>query len=198
MNLDTKAPTKLTSKGLHATARRRLDPMLSHLGFGHVRETSMAAWVREEGSQWLILWFQPMARGEPYAPGFRFTVELRLGDQPVMFAPGHLARLPQLLSAARREELRTLDNRALAKVPRPSVARLAALPEAIRASVEAEWRPRVTPFGPDEHVWLRATDEGDLTLLLEFIARELPEAIGRFLDAVRAAEPRQPRSAPST
>jgi len=170
----------LTAGELHASARSRLDGPMAGLGFRRVAKTRTASWIRAEGDRWLFLWFQPHRWNGAQSAGFRFTIELRLGDRPVLFSASPRARLPTLLSADDRETLRQMENRTLARVPPPDGAYLRALPESMRPTLLADWKPRLEPYRRDEDVWFRSADRSDLEALLMFIARVLPGAIDRF------------------
>ncbi len=78
----------LTAAELHAAARGSLDSPLAGLGFRRVAKTRTASWVRAEGDRWLVLWFQPHRWNGAQSAGFRFTVELRLAREPVLYAAG--------------------------------------------------------------------------------------------------------------
>jgi hypothetical protein len=175
-------PMALTAAELHAAARRSLDGPLAGLGFRRVAKTRTASWIRPEGGRWLFIWFQPHRWNGAHSAGFRFTVELRLADRPILYSAGPLARLPALLSPEAREALRQMENRALARVPPPDRAYVRALPESMRPMLLADWKPRLQPYGSDEDVWFRLADRSDLEALLAFIERVLPGAIDRFAD----------------
>ncbi len=177
----------LTAADLHAAARSSLGSPLAGLGFRRVAKTRMASWVRVEGDRWLLLWFQPHRWNGAQSAGFRFTVELRLAAQPVLYSAGPVARLPELLSGEDREALRKMENRTLARVPPPDASYWRGLPESVRATLLADWKPRLQPYRGDEDVWFRLADRSDLETILAFIARVLPAAIDRF--AARHAVP---------
>jgi hypothetical protein len=173
----------LRATDLHAAARRALDRPLAELGFRRTPKTSTASWLRDEGDRWLILWFQPSRWNGPGSAGFKFTVELRLVDRPVLYAAGPLARLPTLLEAEDGERLRQMENRVIARLQAPDAAFLRSLPEAVRTAVLEDWRPRIQPYRSDEDVWFRLYDQDDLAATLGFIARVLPGALDRFVAA---------------
>jgi hypothetical protein len=171
----------LTAAELHAAARRSLDGPMTGLGFRRVAKTTTASWVRAAGDRWLLLWFQPHRWNGATSAGFRFTVELRLASRPVLYSAGPFARLPQLLAAEDREALRQMENRTLARLPPPDLARGRALRESVRTTLLTDWEPRLQPYRNDEDVWFRIADRPDLEALLAFIARVLPAAIDRFV-----------------
>jgi hypothetical protein len=173
----------LTATELHAAARSSLDGTMAGLDFRRVAKTRTASWVRAEGDRWLFLWFQPHRWNGADSAGFRFTVELRLADRPVLYAAGPLARLPTLLSPEDRETLRQMENRTLARIPPPDRAYWSQLPESMRLTLLADWRPRLEPYRSDEDVWFRVADRSDLEALLAFIAGVLSGAIKRFIEA---------------
>jgi hypothetical protein len=140
-----------------------------------------------EGGRWLFLWFQPHRWNGTHSAGFRFTVELRLADRPILHSAGPFARLPTLLSEADRETLRQMENRTLARVPLPDPTYLRTLPESMRPTMLADWKPRLQPYPSDEDVWFRLADRSDLESVLAFIARVLPGSIDRF--AAKHADP---------
>ncbi len=181
----------LTAAELHAAARTSLGGQVAGLGFRRVAKTRMASWVREEGDRWFFLWFQPHRWNGVQSAGFRFTVELRLSREPVLYSAGPAARLPELLSGEDRETLRKMENRTLARVPPPDASYWSALPESVRPTLLADWKPRLQPYRSDEDVWFRVADRPDLEAALAFIARVLPEAIARFVaerrDSLRGA-----------
>jgi hypothetical protein len=177
----------LTAGELHAAARSSLDRPLAGLGFRRVAKTRTASWMRADGGRWLFLWFQPHRWNGAQSVGFRFTVELRLADRAVLYSAGPLARLPRLLSLEDREALRQMENRTLARIPPPDVAYWRTLPESVRSTLLADWKPRLQPYASDEDVWFRIADRSDLESLLAFIARVLPGAIDRF--AARHTDP---------
>jgi hypothetical protein len=172
---------------LYAAAHRALDEPLAELGFRRLAKASPAGWLRSEGDRWLMLWFQPSRWNGPTSAGYAFTVELRLADRAVLYAPGPLARLPRLLSPADRERLRRMENGVIARLPPPNMALFGSLPAEVRATMLAGWQPRRAPYAPDEEVWFRQQDRADVDELLAFIAEVLPGAIERF--AARLAEP---------
>jgi hypothetical protein len=183
----------LTAAELHAAARGSLDSPLAGLGFRRVAKSRTASWVRAEGDRWLVLWFQPHRWNGAQSAGFRFTVELRLAREPVLYAAGPLARLPKLLAPEDREALRQMENRTLARIPPPDRAYWRQLPESVRTTLLADWKPRLQPYQRDEDVWFRAADRPDLESILAFIAGVLPGAIDRFTagqaDAPAGARP---------
>jgi hypothetical protein len=167
---------------LHALARRIIGASLDELGFRRIPKTSVAAWLRPAGDRWVLLWFQPDRWNGPDSAGFKFTAELRLSDRPVLYAAGQRARLPALLTETEREQLRRMENRAIAKLPPPDRSALRALPEELRQSLLADRKPRLQPYRTGEDIWFRCTDGDDLRETLEFIARVLPPAVSRFLE----------------
>jgi len=170
---------------LHKLARTVLGDRMQALGFRRVPRTTVAAWLRPEGDRWLMLWFQPDRWNGPDSAGFKFTSELRLTDREVLYAAGPRARLPTLLPDAEREQLRQMENRAIAKLPPPDRAALRALPEELRRSLLADRKPRLEPYRTGEDVWFRCADHDDLRATLELVARVLPPAIDRFLNEHR-------------
>jgi hypothetical protein len=173
----------LTAAELHAAARSSLDGPLAGLGFRRVAKTRTASWIRAQGGRWLFLWFQPHRWNGAQSAGFRFTVELRLANRPVLYSAGPARRLPQLLSGEDREALRQMENRTLARVPPPEASYWRALPESVRPTLLADWKPRLQPYRSEEDVWFRLADRSDLEPVLAFIAKVLPGAIDRFADA---------------
>jgi hypothetical protein len=173
----------LEAREVHAAARTALDAPLAALGFRRMPRTATAAWLRPEGDRWLLLWFQPDRWNGPQSAGFKFTVEIRLADRAVLYANGRRARLPALLAGEDREQLRRLENRAIAKVPGPDRAHLRSLPDALRDALLADRKPRLEPYRDGQDVWFRHQDRADLEALLAFIERTLPAAIDRFMAA---------------
>jgi hypothetical protein len=171
----------LSASELHAAARHALDPTLRDLGFGRVPKTSTAAWIRPEASRWLMLWFQPDRWNGPQSAGFKFTVELRLAEQPVLYAAGRRARLPALLEPDERERLRQMENRVLARLPGPDRGYLRSLPDSLREALLADRKPRLVPYPAGLDVWFRHQDRDDVDALLALIVEVLPSAIDRFL-----------------
>jgi hypothetical protein len=180
----------LKAAELHRVVRRELGPMFSELGFRRTPKASMASWLRSEGDQWLVVWFQPSRSNDDASPGFAFTVELSLGDEPVIGGRGFRRRVPALLTPDELEQLRTLENRTVAKLPPPSrdIARM--LPPDARERWLSSWRPRNTPYAPGTDIWFRHQDEADLAGLLELMQRVLPAVIERFCAAAAAAPAR--------
>jgi hypothetical protein len=167
-------------------AHQRLDPTLKAWGFKRTRKASPASWCRPEGGSWLVFWFQPRSSNDAYSAGYRFTLEFLLGPEPEIYGGGFRRRFPTLLTDAGKEQLRLLENQAIAKLPPPNMAFIGQLPESTREHVLEGWRPRITPYGADEDVWMRQGSEDDVEALLEFITAELPGVIVRFLSAARA------------
>ena len=95
----------LTAGELHRLARKELGPTLVSLGFKRTPSSTLAAWLRAEGNQWLVLWVQPWQSAGSPGTG-EFTIELRLSSRPETGGDGPRRRLPKLLSDAEREELR--------------------------------------------------------------------------------------------
>ncbi len=171
----------LKAPGLHAAARRWLDRPLADLGFARIRGAHVAGWVRPQGERWLLLWFQPSRWNDAQSAGYQFTVEMRIADRPVVYAAGRIARLPELLDPEDRERLRKMENRVIARLPAPDPAVLRALPEPVRSMLLADRKPRLRPYGVDEHVWFRQAGADDVDELLAFIRDVLPGAIERFI-----------------
>jgi hypothetical protein len=169
---------------LHAAARRVLDGLLAEIGFRRASKTGTASWLRTEGGRWLLVRFQPSRWNGAHSAGFKFTVELRLADRPVLYAAGPLARLPALLSEEDREQLRQMENRVIARLPPPDAASIGSLPASMRSALLADWRPRLRPYRSDEDIRFRQGDRADLDVLMAFIARVLPAAIHRFIGSL--------------
>ena len=176
----------LKSVELHRLARQELGPQMVALGFNRIPGRSGASWARPQPGNWLVLWLQPSQSNDGYAPGFRFTVELALSSDPIIGANGSRARLPTLLADHEREELRHMENRTIAKLPSPDPAFARLLPAAFRERWLAGWKPRVTPYRPDEDVWFRHIDQADVRDLMAFFRRVLPGAVARFLERATA------------
>lgn len=179
------APLKAAE--FHRLARQELGPMLAELGFKRISRTSIASWARPEGNQWLVMWLQPSQSNDPYGPGFKFTAELALSSRPEAGLDGYRERLPTLLTNGQREELRHLENRALAKLPPPDREYALNLGP-LREWWLAGWKPRVAPYDEGEDVWFRHGDEADLRSLMAFFVLVLPGAIDRFLTTASKAQ----------
>jgi len=172
----------MKSVELHRLARQELGPQMVALGFKRIPGASGASWARSQDGKWLVVWLQPSQSNDGYAPGFRFTVELALSSDAIIGASGYRARLPTLLTDHEREELRRMENRTIAKLPSPDSAFARLLPAESRERWLAGWKPRVTPYRPDEDVWFRHVDQTDVRDLMAFFQRVLPEAVARFLE----------------
>ena len=173
----------LKSDELHALAREVLGPRVAEWGFKRTPKARRASWTRPEGDKWLTFWFEPWIRNTPFLAGYRFTVELLLGSEPVVHGLGYDLRLPDLLTESGRTTLRQLENRAISKFPPPDMAFANSLDPDTREYLLSAWTPRTSPYEPGEDVWFRQGDEEDVRLLLDFIASELPGVLERFRDA---------------
>jgi hypothetical protein len=170
------------SAELHRLARQELGPVLQALRFTRTPKTTSASWVRPEGDRWIVMWLQPSRSNDANSAGFRFTVEFRLTHEPVIGAAGPMARLARLLTDSEREELRHLENRAIAKLMPPDRAFAKLLPADMREHWLGGWKPRLTPYSPDEDVWFRHGDEDDVRALMSFFRQVLPGAVSRFVE----------------
>ena len=170
-------------------ARERLDPTLRASGFKRTPQASPASWCRPQDDAWLVFWFQPRSSNDAYSAGYRFTIEFLLGPEPRIYGDGFRRRFPTLLTDAGREQLRHLENQAIAKLLPPNMAFIGQLPESTREHTLEGWRPRTTPYGRDEDVWMRQGSQHDVEALLEFISAELPDAIAAFLSLAREHAP---------
>jgi hypothetical protein len=171
----------LKSAELYAVARQVLDPRLSEWGFVRTPKASRASWTRPEGSKWLTLWFQPWDRNSGADAGFRFTVELLLGSEPMVHGYGYGLRFQDLLTVAARSRLLQLENRAISKLPPPNMDLANSLHPNTREYFLSGWKLRTSPYEPDEDVWFRQGDEDDVRASLDFIITELPAVLKRFL-----------------
>ena len=178
---------QLKSPELYRLARQELGPLLSGLGFKRTPKAAVASWCRPEGERWLVFWFQPSTNHDAHSPGYSFTVEFALADKPAVYTGKIRRRLPRLLTDGEREELRQMANRTIAKLPPPDMFFGNALPPTVRDLWLEGWRPRMTPYGPNEDVWFRHGDDADAQQLMLFFRRVLPSAIGRFLEAAASA-----------
>jgi hypothetical protein len=185
-------PMPLKAKALHSLVRADLGPFMAALGFKTVSGTMTASWCKPVGPRYLVLFFQPSSWNDSYSPGFRFTVELRLGKEPSLSTWGPRQRLPQLLDQDERAELLELENSVVPKLPPPDPEVAALLSGPTRENWLASWERRIRPYGPDEDVWFRHWDETDVRALIAFFKRVLPSAVNRFLTTASKTEESSP------
>lgn len=172
----------LKAADLHRTIRSELGSAFTAMGFRRTPKVSSASWIRAEGDQWLVVWFQPSQASGPDSPGFKFTMEFQLGRDAAPGGQGHRQRMPALLDDAGREELRQLTNRAIAKLPPPNQRFAALLDPATRSHWLSGWELRTTPIGEREDVWMRQGDSDDVRAITSFIGDRLPALVERFLN----------------
>jgi hypothetical protein len=168
---------------LVALLRRDLGAALSRAGLEEAeRDRGSRTWMLEyrrsaPAHPPLLVWFQRDVKSHHVdLLGSRFTLELgrspRLRDRERFF---------RLLTPAEREEVRTLQNRVIERLPRSDGSLLGALSALIFGPAWPDRRERIaTPFPPDEDVWLRYRDEEDVVAWTGFLARLLEDLIRRF------------------
>lgn len=176
----------LKAPELHKVARSTLGPVLEPLGFRRLPKTSVAAWLRKQDDQWLMLHVQPSSYGSA-ADGSQFTIELLLTRQPVLYASGPSVRLPELMTDEQRERLRRLENRVIAKLPPPDPAVLAVLGPDSGERYLSTRKPRFEPYPRGNDIWFRYLDADDAIGHLELCREALPDAIAAFLERVASS-----------
>jgi hypothetical protein len=110
-------PAKVDSRRVYAIAREVVGPLAKDLGFK--RGNSMLSWTRPQGSEHLTFWFQVSQFGWSRYTGSQFTVEFQLWTRPEVGASLQRARLPELLNAREREEVRQRQNLVIGRLVRP-------------------------------------------------------------------------------
>lgn len=161
-----------------------LAPKLADLGFSRPPGVGLGGWTRPQDGKWLVIWTQLSRSNIGDDPeGFRFTVELQLGDEPVAGGVGPRARLWTLLDDGERAAHLGIHNKVIRKA-RPNPGLLARMEGSRKTAYLAEFKPRDAPFDARADMWFRYTDELDARRWLEFIGHVLPAVIDRFLAAV--------------
>ena len=167
-------------------ARSRLEHSLKAAGFKRTPKAAPASWSRPEGELWLTFWFQPRSSNDAHSAGYRFTMEFLLGPEPKIYGRGFRQRFPTLLTDEGREQLRHLENQAIARLPPPDMRFIDGLPPSTREQVLGGWLPRSKPYGRDEDVWMRQGSQEDVEALLDFILAQLPDVTETFISRARA------------
>jgi hypothetical protein len=176
---------------LFALLRRDLGAALSRAGLEEAApDRRTGSWMLQyersaPGNSPLRAWFQRDVKSHHVdLLGSSFTLEFarspRLRDRERFF---------RLLTAAEREEVRTLQNRVIERLPRSDGSFLGAVLASIFGPGWPDKRERITaPFPPDEDVWLRYRDEEDVVAWTGFLARVLEDLVRRFEKARPASE----------
>jgi hypothetical protein len=169
------------SREFHQIEREVLAPMLAEMGFSRPRGVGLGGWVRKEGSNWLVVWTQLGKWNSGDGPeGNTFTVEFQLDNEPRAGLGGRRARLYELLTDSERAEYLAIHNDVVAKA-KPDPDMLAIFKTGDREWYLSTFKPRSTPFGPNEDPWFRYTDSGDARRWLVFVGAVLSGASDRFL-----------------
>jgi hypothetical protein len=167
------------AREVHRAAVAVLGPTLLANGFSRVRTTSVAAWQRPSGDEFIVAWVQPSRSADPFGwYGTSFTIEFRRSDEPRIGTGGaSAARLCGLLGDAARERVRQANNDVVRKMPRAPRNVLRQLPRGTRDWYKSEGNLRKEPYGPDEDVWFRHRDSADLDAWMRILSELMADAL---------------------
>jgi hypothetical protein len=185
----SEAPAKVDSRRVYAIAREVVGHLAKDLGFK--REKAMLSWTRPQGSQHLTFWFQVSQFGWNQYAGSQFTVELQLSATPQVGSSMQRARLPELLTAADREEVRRQENAVISGLVHPPPSYVEWLGSAYAGAASSYLRSFETvqePYYPGKDIWFRYASEDDVRAWCELIKAKLPWAIDKFVAEQAAHE----------
>ncbi len=161
--------------------RRVLGPVMRNLGFRRPAGVGLSGWVRPDQNAWLVVWTQLGKWNYGDDPeGYRFTLELQLGSEPIAGTGSRRMRYHDLLDRAQKLAYLDIYNRAMAKA-KPNQELMALLNAREQARHIAELRPRREVPGPLEDPWFPYIDEDDVEAWMMFLAGALPKVLDRFL-----------------
>src|SRR6516164_2624805 len=108
----------MKSQESYSTLRVHLAPVFKANGFKKAK--TMLSWIRPRGELYVSVWCQADQTGWDTYAGPKFVVEFQLGREPVIGKSEiRRARIGKMLSAAEREDIRTIQNSVIASLRRP-------------------------------------------------------------------------------
>ena len=171
---------------LFKVLRRELGPRLAAEGFVEVPQNAACR-------SYILLYFREQSHGSSFgfwfqrnvkslyidALGSSFTVEFFRSLENPFNGGGGRERAYFLLTPDELEEMRTLQNNVIKRLPTLEGI-LAPWTESFAASAEEQRELIKKPFNPRHDVWMRYRDEADVLNWTPFIGRLLPTLGERF------------------
>lgn len=172
---------------LFKVLRRELGQQLAANGFGEVHQDASSRsyillYFREESQASRFgFWFQRNVKSLYVdALGSSFTLEFFRRLEDPFKVDGGRERFYFLLTPAEHEEMRTIQNNVIKRLP-PLEGFVAPWEmESFGALLEQQRQVIEKPFNPLHEVWMRYRDEPDILTWTAFIARLLPTLWERF------------------
>src|SRR2546422_8760392 len=165
----------MKSQQLYSTLREHLAPLFKANGFK--RTKTMLSWVRPRGELYMGVWCQADQKGWDTYAGSKFVVEFQLGYEPVIGSNTICQqRIGRMLSAAEREEIRTIQNNVIASLHRPP-KNYAVLNVAEEVSIVYlnEFKSIAQPYGERDDIWFRYASKDDVNRWALFLVTKLPD-----------------------
>lgn len=169
----------MRSKEVYAILNVHLSPMLKAAGFKKLKP--LLSWSRPHRDQHLVMWCQVSQSGWDLYSGSQFVVEYQRSKEPVV---GSVTtprwRFAALLDAGAREELRAIQNRVIASLPRPPPEYYLQLPGQVRDWYLDRFRNVHEPYSEGQDVWLRYRSGPDVMEWAEFVGRRFLACLEEF------------------
>jgi hypothetical protein len=170
--------TPVSARALHRDLRAALGPGFAADGYERLRSTSVAAWARPAGQEFIVCWVQPSRDFDSFGwYGSKFTIEFRRGGRPAIAVGGPSWRFCRLLDEDGREQVRAVQNAVIRRMPPP--------PPQVRSLLterDLDWylehgEEVATPYSPRHDVWFRHRDADDLGAWLTLLPTLLPHVL---------------------
>lgn len=111
--------------------------------------------------------------------GSKFVVEFQLGPDPVI-GKNEICRrrIGRMLSAADREEIRTIQNKVISSLRRPPKNYdILSVGEELRAWYLKEFESIDQPYGERDDIWFRYASKEDVDRWAKFLVTRLPDCL---------------------
>jgi hypothetical protein len=159
----------------------RLSPWCRAQGFKKLRG-SVLGYHRPVSDGFVVFWVQCDKYGWDAFSGSRFVLEFQRGKEPGIGLSANepkRLRLGRILSDKEREDVRTLQNQVIARLP-AAPSNHPAFGANIPVWFLDQFKPIAKPYGATDDLWLRYYSEADVTAWAEFLEPLLPSVLARF------------------
>lgn len=164
----------MKSQQLYSALREHLAPVFKANGFK--RTKTMLSWVRPRGELYIGVWCQADQRGWDTYAGSKFVVEFQLGHEPLIgWNTVCRQRISRMLSAAEREEVRTIQNEVIAALRRPPENYpLLNVCEQVTTIYLNKFTSVDQPYWEADDIWFRYASKEDVDRWGKFFVAKLP------------------------
>ncbi len=169
----------MKSAEVYRVLRTRMAPYCKENGYRRT-DGGMLGWYRSADEMHLTFWCQCSQDGWDGYAGSKFTVEFQWSDDPRPGTGTWRQRIGRLISDEEREDVRTIQNRVIATLPKPPRDHMFLTDPRLRSYYEAKFVQIVEPYAANEDIWFRYHAKDDVGRWADFVADRLPTLLRVF------------------